>query len=215
MSSFGVLYSKGNFFLNFTQKDKEDIGMGKNVRLEVMSGLHKISVGLDDISYISILKHGCRVHMDVGVMKEGRYGEEPEEGFFVRKSLRTVYEDLKKYGFVYAHNSYIVNLRQVRSIDMNGQMLIFKSEEKLKISRSRKEKFKKSLYRLKREEKRVAEEKEKSHLELENQNRMYREIVYELKKNIAMIDIFYEQADYDEMRKIIKKLKEIIRMAEM
>lgn len=189
--------------------------MEKNVRLEVMSGIHKISVGLDDISYISILKHGCRVHMDVEVMKEGRYGEEPEEGFFIRKSLRTIYDEIKEYGFVYAHNSYIVNLRQVHSIDMNGQMLIFNSEQKLKISRSRKEKFEQSLLRLKREEKRVEEEAEKNYLELESQNRKYREIIYELKKNIAMIDIFYEQADYDEMRKIIKKLKEIIRMTEV
>lgn len=189
--------------------------MKKNVRLEVMSGFHIISVDLDDISYISILKHGCRVHMDIGAMKEGKYGTEPEEGFFIRKSLRTIYDEIKDYGFDYAHNSYIVNLRQVRSVEMNGQMLIFKSEEKLKISRSRKQKFQQSLLRLKRKERRVGEGEEKNHLELEDQNRKYREIIYELKKNIAMIDIFYEQADYDEMRKIIKKLKEIMGMTEM
>ena len=61
----------------------------------------------------------------------------------------------------------------------------------------------------------MGEGEEKNHLELEDQNRKYREIIYELKKNIAMIDIFYEQADYDEMRKIIKKLKEIMGMTEM
>ena len=94
-------------------------------------------------------------------------------------------------------------------------MLTLKSGEKLNISRSRREEFERFLLRLRKKEKRGEEEKEKYYLELEDQNRKYHEILYELNKNIAIIDLFYEQADYDEMKRIIKKLKEIMRMTEI
>lgn len=88
----------------------------------------------DDILYISIAKRGCVIHLF------------PRSIFFpISKEmssharLQDLYNRLYKYKFVYAHNSYIVNLKYVvkyskAEIQMEGGNI-------LTISRSRKKEF--------------------------------------------------------------------------
>ena len=53
--------------------------------------------------------------------------------FIVSKENRDLYEQLKEYNFVYAHNSYIVNLKYIKNVKeeielMNGKHCQFQEQ---------------------------------------------------------------------------------------
>lgn len=86
----------------------------------------------DKISYIARTKKGSVL-----------YGENSKERYTSPKRLLEFYEQLKMFGFVYAHNSYIVNLKYVAVVGQKE--LTFINGEKLSISRSRVKEFKKAF----------------------------------------------------------------------
>lgn len=81
-----------------------------------------------DIMYIETGKHGCKIHVcpNVELKVDGN--------ILCNEKLSVLYEMLKKAGFEYAHNSYIVNLNYVKQINTNT--LVFVSWEKEAISLS-------------------------------------------------------------------------------
>ena len=80
------------------------------------------------ISHIAIARKGSVIYC--GNMKE-KYSSS--------KRVAELYEQLKDFGFVYAHNSYIVNLKHVAVAGPKELELM--SGEKLTISRSRAKDF--------------------------------------------------------------------------
>ena len=80
------------------------------------------------VSYISIAKRGTVIHC-----------ENSKEMYTSTKRLVEFYEQLKDFGFAYAHNSYIVNLRYVAIAGTKELELM--NGEKLTISRARAKEF--------------------------------------------------------------------------
>lgn len=197
--------------------------MEDTVNIEALAGKDKLSISLDDISYISIVKHGCRIHILPDKLKEGKYGREPEKGFFIKESLARIYDMIVQYGFGRPHQSYIVNMKYIHSIDIAELILILKSGEILKISRSRKTEFQQLLL-LHRQSKNsqidirvtnAAKEKIKYFERLEKENTKYRKILTELKRNITYMEIMYPQSDVQDKRNMLKQLKDIVEQAEV
>lgn len=93
-------------------------------------------IHLKEILYICLAKRGCRLYK----MK----GDHIEE-IHCKESLGELYEQLKQQGFVYAHNSYIVNLENVEGVAKN--VLSLKGGLQLNISRSRKPQFTEALFK--------------------------------------------------------------------
>lgn len=95
-----------------------------------------MQIDTDRILYISLKKRGCQIWLD----------QEPEENpVNCNSRLAEIYEELKEHDFVYAHNSYIVNLKHV--IKAEGNVLELADGTALTISRSRKEEFCRSFAR--------------------------------------------------------------------
>lgn len=91
-----------------------------------------VKLSPEQILYIAIAKRGTVLY----------YGESKEK-YTSSKRLAEFYEQLKEFGFAYAHNSYIVNLRYVMAA--GSKELEFVTGEKLTISRSRAKEFKKAF----------------------------------------------------------------------
>lgn len=89
-------------------------------------------LSLDQIYYISIAKRGTVLHCG---NTAGQYTS--------RKRLADFYEQLGEFGFAYAHNSYIVNLKHVAVV--GAKELEFVNGEKLTISRARAKEFRKAF----------------------------------------------------------------------
>lgn len=87
-----------------------------------------VKLSPDQISYISIAKRGTVIY--IGNSKET---------YTSSKKLVEFYEELKDFGFAYAHNSYIVNLKYVAMA--GAKELEFVNGEKLTISRARAKEF--------------------------------------------------------------------------
>ncbi len=83
-----------------------------------------VSVNLRDILYISIVRGGCEVHMF-----------DTQKRCIVREKLSALAQKLKTKDFAYAHNSYLVNLRNVDSFSKTE--VILKDHTVLAISRSK------------------------------------------------------------------------------
>lgn len=91
-------------------------------------------LSLDDILYISIAKRGCTAHLLPNSMPAGVSGE-----MICQEKLADLYAVIKDYGFAYAHNSYVVNLKYVTKRSMTELELTDGSI--LNISRSRGKSF--------------------------------------------------------------------------
>ena len=74
------------------------------------------------ISYISITKKGSLIHCE-------------KETYTSTKKVAEFYEQLKNFGFVYAHNSYIVNMKHIAAIGTKDLELV--DGQILTISRAR------------------------------------------------------------------------------
>ena len=95
-----------------------------------------MQIDADKILYISLKKRGCQIWLNQ---------EAEENPVNCNSRLSEIYEELKGHDFVYAHNSYIVNLKHV--IKTEGNVLELADGTALTISRSRKEEFCRSFAR--------------------------------------------------------------------
>lgn len=91
-----------------------------------------VKLPLEKIYYISIAKRGTELH-----------GGNAGEIYTSQKRLAEFYEQLEEFGFAYAHNSYIVNLKHV--IVVGAKELELVNGEKHTISRARVKEFKKAF----------------------------------------------------------------------
>lgn len=87
---------------------------------------------IDDILYISVEKRGSCLWI-----KDEK--EKISEAIKCNKRINDIYDELKEYGFEYAHNSYIVNLNAIKKIC--GEELVLEGNIALTISRSKRKIF--------------------------------------------------------------------------
>lgn len=92
----------------------------------------------EEILYISIAKRGSNICVCPNVTRIKK-----EEKFISNYSVKQLYEILKAYDFAYAHNSYIVNMKHVKSKTLNDLEMI--NGDILTISRSRRKEFHKRM----------------------------------------------------------------------
>lgn len=88
----------------------------------------------DDILYISIAKRGCTIYLHPKCQHAGLSPKMTS-----RRKLPELFELVQSYGFAYAHNSYIVNMKYVMKRSMTELGLADGSV--LSISRSRGKEF--------------------------------------------------------------------------
>lgn len=89
---------------------------------------------VEKILYICRAKRGCRIYME---------GSGDVEEIRCKESFSDLYEQLSDKGFVYAHNSYIVNLEKAEGVEKN--VVCLKNGIQLNISRSKKKQFEQAL----------------------------------------------------------------------
>ncbi len=87
-----------------------------------------VKLSADRISHIAIARKGSVI-----------YCENNKEKYSSPKKVAELYEQLKDFGFAYAHNSYIVNLKHVAVAGQKELELM--NGEKLTISRARSKEF--------------------------------------------------------------------------
>lgn len=100
--------------------------------LMVKQNSQLVKLPVSQVYYIAIAKKGT-------VM----YCENENEVYTSGRKLTEVYQQLKGTGFVYAHNSYIVNLKYVRVVSLKE--LEFVNGKKLTVSRSKAKEFRKAF----------------------------------------------------------------------
>ena len=93
----------------------EIIDMMKSHKAEPVIIVHnyfkQMQLRLDEILYIELYRRGSKVNVCPDVDLRDINGD-----LFSNEKLSDLYEVLKDFGFAYAHNSYIVNLRYVKKI---------------------------------------------------------------------------------------------------
>lgn len=82
------------------------------------------------VLYISVAKRGSVIH---------RFPCCITSEIYCKETVRELFEKLNEHGFVYAHNSYIVNMENI--IMLNKTQIILKDYTELNISRSKKKQF--------------------------------------------------------------------------
>lgn len=97
---------------------------------------HSVRTNLLDILYISIVRGGCQVHV---------YNGKSTEDSLVREKLAVLAKKLEEKDFAYAHNSYLVNLRNVDSFSKTE--VVLKDKTVLAISRSKYVEFENRMFR--------------------------------------------------------------------
>lgn len=95
---------------------------------------NRYRLSLDDILYLSIAKRGCTVHLLPNSSSAHLSTE-----MACQEKLADLYAIIKDYGFAYAHNSYVVNLKYVTKRNMTELELTDGSI--LNISRSKGKEF--------------------------------------------------------------------------
>lgn len=96
---------------------------------------HSIRVNLLDIFYISIVRGGCEIHT---------YDNQAANGGVVREKLALLAKKLDGKDFAQAHNSYLVNLRNVDSFSKTE--VVLKDKNVLAISRSKYGEFENQMF---------------------------------------------------------------------
>lgn len=115
---------------------REAVRRQERVYLKAVFKNKMMQIDTDRILYISLRKRGCQIWLNQ---------ETEENPVNCNSRLAEIYEELKAHDFVYAHNSYIVNLKHV--IKAEGNVLELAGGTTLTISRSRKEEFCRSFAR--------------------------------------------------------------------
>lgn len=100
--------------------------------LVVKQNSQLVKLPASQVYYVAIAKKGTNI-----------YCEDDNEVYTCGVRLAEVYQKLKGAGFVYAHNSYIVNLKYVRVASLTE--LEFANGKKLTISRSKAKEFRKAF----------------------------------------------------------------------
>ncbi len=90
----------------------------------------------DEIAYISIARRGCEIHLADEIRQNGRT-------ILSKEKLSELYDMLKDYNFVYAHNSYIVNIKYVRSRTRDEILMV--TGDILTVSRSKTKELKEKM----------------------------------------------------------------------
>lgn len=103
--------------------------------------LNIVKLKLSDILYISIAKRGSHIHICSDIIEYKFEGK-----LTSKEKVETLYNKLKDFGFAYAHNSYIVNLKYIIKISISELQLI--DGTKLTISRSKEKKFREEFARM-------------------------------------------------------------------
>lgn len=98
-----------------------------------------VRVKCSNILYIENCKRGSLIHVNKEKM-EFDVGEK----LTTNKKIAQLYETLQKYGFGYAHNSYLVNLQYVEKMLPDGELLL-EDGTILTVSRARLKEFRKAL----------------------------------------------------------------------
>jgi len=96
---------------------------------------HSIRVKLLDVLYISIVRGGCEIHT---------YDDQVANGGVVREKLALLAKKLAGKDFAQAHNSYLVNLRNVDSFSKTE--VVLKDKTVLAISRSKYGEFENQMF---------------------------------------------------------------------
>lgn len=95
----------------------------------------KISrIPIKQIIYISVIKRGSVIH---------QYSDTTNKEIYCRETVKEIYNKLSGEGFVYAHNSYIVNMSNIIHVSKN--VITLRDNTELNISRSKKKDFDKSF----------------------------------------------------------------------
>lgn len=84
----------------------------------------------DDILYVAIAKHGSHIYVHPDLFKY-----DSRQNIGSRKKVGEIFNILKNFGFVYAHHSYIVNLKYIKGKTLKELELI--DGTLLSISRSK------------------------------------------------------------------------------
>ena len=100
----------------------------------------------DEILYIEIARRGCKVKVCPFVNSKDMEGD-----LITNEKLPDLFDRLKDFGFMYAHNSYIVNLKYVKKI-LSNELEFIRWEnqttaEKLSVSRARMKELKRAFAR--------------------------------------------------------------------
>ena len=97
----------------------------------------KKDIVIDNIVYIESNLHTLRFVM--------RSASNSKEEFIMIATLNEVEENLKDFGLVRIHQSYLINLSHVKTV--NAQLVIMDNGDKLSVSRSKYKSFKEALTR--------------------------------------------------------------------
>ncbi|MCC8025740.1 MAG: LytTR family DNA-binding domain-containing protein [Clostridium sp.] len=111
-------------------------------RLPVMGDGRLLLLPPSDILYITIRGKGSELWLTEKACRKLNLKEQ-----FVKSSIRLpdYYEELKKYGFIYAHRSYIVNAEHL--IMRNPGSIVLEGGCELNVARSRQKEFDRELSR--------------------------------------------------------------------
>lgn len=88
-----------------------------------------------DILYIEIAKRGSRIHIYPDLLEH-----DFEQKIIAKEKVADLYEQLKAFGFAYAHNSYIVNLKYI--VKLTPTELQLQDGTVLSVSRSKTKRLK-------------------------------------------------------------------------
>lgn len=92
----------------------------------------------EEVLYIEHIRNGSKFHLHPLAAKKKGFAEAT-----TATKLVELYKELSSFGFGYAHNSYIVNLRYVEVFEKSGITLI--NGESLSVSRSKQKDFYKAF----------------------------------------------------------------------
>ena len=129
---------------------KEIIEKMKHQKIEPVIIVHsyfkQMQLKLDEILYIELYRRGSKVNVCPDVDVRDMDGD-----LLSNEKLSDLYEVLKDFGFAYAHNSYIVNLKYVKKI-LSDELVFIKwenekYERRLSVSRTKIKELKKEFAR--------------------------------------------------------------------
>lgn len=97
-----------------------------------------IRLNLNEILYIAVSKHGSKIFIN-----PNHIHYEFEKYVKCKEKVKELYPTLKNYGFIYAHNSYLVNLQYIKRKTMTELELV--DGTILSIARSKEKELRKAL----------------------------------------------------------------------
>ncbi len=87
---------------------------------KVVSGSYKdktFAIPIDEIYYIEVINHILKIHTKRGV-------------FELYKQIKDIYEEVREFGFLRCHRSYVVNINYILSMSSDGYFLMNTAEPK-------------------------------------------------------------------------------------